>query len=1129
MTVMSNEPEERPEASPEEEISTPVPSAAPAGAPEGEEAAGESDTISLLDLMAEEQAALEKRPRPRPIAPPAAGEDEATPTGMPIPTNLPPRQQAPLPPIARDKTLPARPPERDENATRVEPGLAFPGSTDPRFARRPPVPRSRGEDATLPGTRQRPPRPRETPRRQPVRRPPPPPYAAPAAIPQPQPAAQGRDWGGCFLRLVLIGLLAFVVAGALAAVAAVIGYTSVASDLPPVTDLEEEVSQFETAVVYDRSGNQLYSLSDPSLGDRSYVTLDQISPYVISATIATEDARFYENPGFDPLGMARAVVQAAQEQEVVSGASTITQQLVRATLLDEEERTQRTFRRKVREIILAAELSRTVGKDKILELYLNEIFYGNFSYGIEAAARTYFRKPASELTLSEASLLAGLPQGPALWDPYTAPELALARQSQVLSLMVQENYVTFSEAEQAMLVSAGVVRNLPPPERRIEHPHFVFTMLQQLEELLGAQSLYAGGLRIYTTLDPQVQQLAETAIAEHRDLIHSAGANNAALVAIRPETGEVLALVGSLDYRDEAIRGQVNMALAPRQPGSSVKPLVYAAALAGGWTPATLIWDVETAFPDGANPPYVPKNYDDAFHGPVRLRPALGNSYNIPAVKALEYVGVCNFLAFLPRLGIELVDEGCQTGGAPRNYGLALALGGGEITPLQMTAAFATLANEGHYIAPSTILRIENRQGDLLFDYTPPEPPLPPERAVSQAHAFLLADILSDNEARLEEFGSNNLLTIPGHEVAAKTGTSGSTRFDVRDGWTLGFTRQIAAGVWVGNTDAEPVAEGMSGYRMATPIWNQFMTAFLADKEASRFAPPSSVVALEICATSGTRPGPDCNHVITEYFAADQIPPPAADDFIQRIPIDLWTGLRANEHCPEAVYEAGFINLRVSGREEVVPRELRDARTWVEETAAGRAWAQALDVPLPLRLPPEEACTEATPRPEVAITQPAAGSRLLGDVLIAGTANAPNFAGFLLDFGFSHDPGGWAPVDALSTVPVDAGQLARWETSRTSYAGPVTLRLTVFGPDNPYTEGEDRVTAEARVLLELQQPTATPTPTLTATPTATTTATPTMTPTPSSTPTVTTTPEPSATPTATTEVPDDGTPDSPNP
>ncbi len=1147
---MTDDPELRPASSPEPEDEEPAPQDAPThppatpdepneaadarqGEPEEEEAQPGlgSGTISLLDLMAEDAEARAGRPRP---APPA-GDEDATPTAMPIPTDRPrPLRAPPLPPISQDKTLPARPPELDENATRVDPGLAFPGSTDPRFARRPPPPR-RGRPTPERQTARHQ-LPTQAPLRAPARRPaPPPPRVTPArnAHPAATPPASNRRSGACFLRLVLLGLLALVVGVALAGVAAVLGYTVIARDLPAVEELERRVSTFETALIFDREGNQLYSLSDPNTGSRSYVTLDEISPHLINATIATEDSRFYSNPGFDPIGIARAITQAALEREIVSGASTITQQLVRASLLDEEERTEITFRRKVREIILAEELTRKVGKDKVLELYLNEIFYGNYAYGIEAASRTYFGKPALELELHEASLLAGLPQAPAQWDPYTAPELALGRQSQVLGLMAQEGYITAAEAEQAMALAAEVVRNLRPPERRIEHPHFVFTMLQQLEELLGAQSLYAGGLRVYTTLDPGIQQIALAAVSEHRDLIHSAGANNAALVAIRPESGEVLALVGSLDYRDEAIRGQVNMALAPRQPGSSLKPLVYAAAMAQGWTPATLIWDVETAFPDGANPPYVPKNFDDQFHGPVRLRPALGNSYNIPAVKALEYVGVCNFLQFLPRVGIELVDEGCQTGGAPRDYGLALALGGGEISPLRLTAAFAALANEGHYVAPSTILRIENRSGELLFEHTPPARAIPAERAILPAHAFLLAHILADDAARQEEFGLNSALVIPGHQVAAKTGTSGTTRFDVRDGWTLGFTPQIAAGVWVGNTDPQPVGEGMSGYRMASPIWNTFMTRYLADQPALSFVQPNSVIPMEICATSGARPGPDCERRITEYFAIDQAPPPAEEDFIQRIPIDLWTGVRANDFCNEAVYEAGFVNLRVSGRDDVVPRELRDARAWVEETAAGRAWAEALSVPVPLRLPPADECTPATERPVATITHPVAGSLLLGDVPIFGSALAPNFAGYILDFGFSHNPGGWAPADDPRAAPVNNAQLGIWQTERTSYTGPITLRLTVFGPDNPYTEGEDRVTAEARVLLELQQPTATPTPTSTATATATATATPTTTGTPTMTPTITLTPTEAATATATPEPTATETPtatsESPNP
>ncbi|MCA9935173.1 MAG: transglycosylase domain-containing protein, partial [Anaerolineales bacterium] len=308
------------------------------------------------------------------------------------------------------------------------------------------------------------------------------------------------------------------------------------------------------------------------------------------ATIATEDARFYTNPGFDPIGIARAIVQAAQEREFVSGASTITQQLVRALLLSEDERTERTFRRKVREIILAAEISRTYSKEEILELYLNEIYYGNLAYGIEAAAQTYFNKSAADLTLAEASLLAGLPQAPALWDPYTAPDNAIGRQWEVLTLMVQEGYATLDEAQAALNQTNLFIYEMQPPEVTVRFPHFTFTVLQQAEDILGAQNIYRGGLNIYTTIDPTTQTLAERTIAENRDAITAAGANNAAMVVLEPETGEILALVGSVDFNDEVISGQVNMALQPRQPGSTIKPLVYLSAMERGWTPATLIW-----------------------------------------------------------------------------------------------------------------------------------------------------------------------------------------------------------------------------------------------------------------------------------------------------------------------------------------------------------------------------------------------------------------------------------------------------------------------------------------------------------------------------------------------------------
>jgi 1A family penicillin-binding protein len=892
-------------------------------------------------------------------------------------------------------------------------------------------------------------------------------------------------------RFLLIGALVLLVGVTMGLAGAVVGYGTIASQLPPVSELRERASNFETAVIYDSQGNALYSFTDPDAGNRTPVTLDEVSPYVISATIATEDARFYTNPGFDPIGIARAVVQAAQEGEVVSGASTITQQLARAVLLDEEERTQQTFSRKVKEIILAAEMNRTYEKDEILELYLNEINYGNLAYGIEAAAQQYFNKPARDLTLSEASLLAGLPQAPAAWDPYTAPELALGRQAQVLGLMAHEGFITMQEAQEALNISTPVVRNMTPPQRSIRHPHFVFTVLQQLEERLGAQAVYGGGLRVHTTLDPDVQRLAEETIAAHRDTIAAAGANNAALVALEPGSGAVVALVGSVDFNSEEIKGQVNMALAPRQPGSTIKPLVYLSAMEEGWTPSTLIWDVPTQFPNGANPPYEPKNYDDQFHGPLRLRPALGNSYNIPAVKALEYVGVCPFIQDLTRFGIALEDEGCQTGGGPRNHGLALALGGGEISPLRMTTAFATLASNGVYHEPYTIARIENSDGEPLEDYAPPDPA--GQQVVRAAHAFLLNHILSDNEARQPEFGAVNNLTVEGHRVAAKTGTSGTDRFDVRDGWTIGYTPQLAAGVWVGNTDNEPVGEGQSGYNMASPLWNDFMQGYLASREAIAFSRPSDVVEVEICALSGAQPGPACPEQMTELFANDQPPLDEEQDFVSETPIDLWTGLVANEYCTEAVYEAPFFNLRVSAREDVAPRETDAAREWIEESAAGRAWAEALGISLPLELPPEESCEPDTPRPQVSIGAPGENIQVTGDVEIRGTALGPNFAGYAVEYGLSHDPGGWGLVQERRNEQVQDGLLATWDTEDVSTSGPVTVRVLVYGPDNPYTEDEDRVTAEARVHLSLLQPTATPTPTPTETPTPTSEATATAT------------------------------------
>lgn len=1063
----------------------------------------EPKTVSLMDLI-RQAGGLDTPATPPPVVTTGGADDDATATPARTP---PPLITTPTPaattsspgatPIRSGQFQPsARPPERDAEATHVNPDLAFPGHTQVR----PTQPVSAAAPARTGATsRQAPTSP------QPATR------VVSSSIAQ----RQKRGGMGCFARFFLISLILLLMGVVVLVAGLSIGYITIARDLPPVSELRNRASTFETARIFDRNGDLLYSLADPNTGNRTYVPLSQIDQDLINATIATEDARFYTNPGFDPVAIARAVIQAAREGDIYAagGASTITQQLVRALLLDEDQRTERTFGRKVREIILAAELHRNPNytKNDILELYLNEIYYGNRAYGIEAAAETYFRKSASDLTLAEASLLAGLPQAPALWDPIAAPELALGRQSEVLQLMIQAGMVNFDQAQAVLNESAVTVRTMQPPTVTIRYPHFTLSVLQELESIYDSQSIYRGGLRVFTTLDPAIQDVAEQAIAAQRASLATAGANNAALVALNPQTGEILALVGSVDYKDEAISGQVNMALAPRQPGSTIKPFVYLTAMEQGWTPSTLIWDTPTQFPNGTNPLYEPKNFDNAFHGPLLLRPALGNSYNIPAVKALETVGVCNFIQRTQDFGLGLDDPGCREVGQPRNFGLALALGGGEISPMRMAAAYAMLANQGRYQTPHGIARVENRQGQLLYQFTPPDPNTPPQ--VSPDLAYLMTDILSDNNARLAEFGANNFLVIPNHVVAAKTGTSGTNEFDVRDAWTIGYTPNIVTAVWVGNTNNETLKAGQSGYRQATPIWNSFMSSVLGRQAPTAFQRPPGVVEIEICADSGTLPTPDCPERRRELFSSAQGPLSADNHFLRRAPIDLWTYRLANEFCPESVYQATFANLLIIGRPEAKARYQESVERWLQTTPQGAQWLQQHQIALPLTPPPTEACGPDTERPRAAITEPFASQTLLPGLLqIGGRAMAPNFSGYQLEYGLSHDPQGWGLIGERVNVPNEGGRLGLWDTGALP-GGPLTLRLLVFGPDNRYTAEFDPVSVEARVLLDLEQPTVTPTPTPTATPIPSETPTPTPTPTAAPTETATATPLPSETPT----------------
>jgi len=936
------------------------------------------------------------------------------------------------------------------------------------------------------------------------------------AVPQPayqasMPQSQNRryDWGvglGCLLRMAILGLFGAVI------LAIVVGsfmlfqyYTIVnAEDWPDVGTLYQHSAQFETTRILDRNGNLLYEILDPTAGRRTYVTLDEISPYLIATTLATEDKEFYSHPGFDPMGIARAFWQNFNSGETISGASTITQQLTRALLLSANERGQRTYMRKVREALLAMEVTRRYTKDEILELYLNEAYYGNMAYGIEAAAQTYFGTSARNLTLAQASFLAGLPQLPAIYDPYTNREAAFARQDDVLLLSFQasqeQGCIYVSNNPQKICIEPGAAAlasqelddyEFKSPEVQIRYPHWVTFVRSQLESLYDPSVIYRSGFDVYTTLDPGLQDAAQKSVSDQLATLSGRHVTNGALVVIRPSTGEILAMVGSADFYDESIDGQVNMAVSPRQPGSSIKPLTYVAAFEKGWTPSTLIWDVPSEFPPSGDPndpspPYKPVNYDERFHGPVLLRSALANSYNVPAVKALEFVGIYDnpntpredgFIEMAKRLGITTLRR--------TDYGLSLTLGGGDVSLVELTGAYAVFANGGRKIPPVSITRIVDHSGDVFYDYEPP----PGEQVISTEHAYLISSILSDNQARTPAFGPNSVLNLP-FAAAAKTGTTN----DFRDNWTIGYTPDVVVGTWVGNADYTPM-QGTSGLTGAAPIWASFMqTAIqqLTGGNPSAFVKPAGIVERVICTASGTEPSQWCPSQNSEIFASDQLPLAKGYDLWQRATIDTWTGLLASPACNDFTENKMALNISDLW-----------AIKWVKESSSGQAWADKMGFKSPIFFSPTKECTENDPRPLLSIASPDTGDIIDDSPLdVYGQADATDlFFMYRLEYGLGDDPVEWELIHKKK-VPVDEPEkIYEWDVSEIE-AGTITLRLYLESTENTY--------AEVRIQLDMQVPTPTPTPTQTPTVTSSPTSTPTPTLTPS--PTWTPSPTPSLTP-----------------
>jgi penicillin-binding protein 1C len=666
-----------------------------------------------------------------------------------------------------------------------------------------------------------------------------------------------------FVALLFGGLI-----GLLLSVLAVIWFT-----LPSV-DVLHQRAQAPTTKILDRHGRLLYEIidsRDSESGRHTPVPLSRIPAHLRNATIAVEDASFYTNPGVDAAGIARAVWINVRGGEALAGGSTITQQLARMLLLNPDERTQRTAVRKLRESLLAWQIAQRYNKDDVLALYLNEAYFGNLAYGVEAAARAYFGKSVSELDLAECAFLAGLPQSPVAYDPFNDLALARKRQTIVLDLMVKQRFISDVDA----LVAKQAKLTLAPNEYAIRAPHFVSYVRHWLEREYGVDAVMRGGLVVTTTLDLGLNDAAVATLrghlaqlADRRDFAEGHNANNAALVAIDPRTGEILAMVGSPRYFDHEISGAVNAAVALRQPGSAIKPITYAAALASGdLTAATPLFDVRTAFPTREGLPYIPVNYDRRHHGPISARDALATSNNVAAVSVLQHIGLRSMLNLANALGIRSFKS-------PGDYGFSLALGGGEVRLLELTAAYGAFANAGNRVDAFPVLEITNGRGEVLFNR---KSIIEIPKSVLDARvAWLISDILSDNRARATAFGEGSVLQLS-RKAAVKTGTTQ----DFRDNWTVGYTPQLVTGVWVGNADGAPMTR-ISGVSGAGPIWHDFMEIAHRNLPPTWFEMPHGLVQTTVCELSGLLPTADCPHTRTEWFI-DGTQPTRSDTWHRRV------------------------------------------------------------------------------------------------------------------------------------------------------------------------------------------------------------------------------------------------------
>jgi len=637
---------------------------------------------------------------------------------------------------------------------------------------------------------------------------------------------------GMFLAMAMIA--AFMVpfmGGVIAAAKAAAALGSI--------DVQPHAAKFETTRLYDRNGTLLYEFIDPRAGRRTAINLADVPESIIDATIAVEDKNFYSNPGFDVPGLVRAAYDNLANHKIVEGGSSITQQLVKQVYLTPEV----SFERKLKEIVIAFTLSRNKSKDQILEMYLNQIYYGNQAYGVEAAAEAYFDKKVQQLDLAEAAMLAGLPQAPSEYDPLTNYKAAKRRQLNVLNLMLDQGYITPNQAAGAY----DEPLHFAKPGVDIKAPHWVFYVRDYLEKKYGPNYVYGSGLNIITTLDLDLTQKAQQIIQQDLAKIPpQKNVNDAALVAVDPRTGQILAMVGSRDYNQAfpngTMDGHYNAATSPLQPGSSFKPFVYVTDFMKGRTPVTMVLDAAlgSTFRDG-NSFFNPQNYDRKFHGWMPLRYALANSINVPAVKVLADAGVDQSLATAHAMGITTLNDRARYG-----LGLALVLGAGEVLPVDMASAYGVFATGGERNPPTPILRITDGSGKVVEQFQQPKP----QQVLKPEYAYLITSILSDDHAREMEFGPHSVLWLGDRPVAVKTGTTD----EFRANWTIGYTPSLSVAVWAGNSNHAPM-NNIIGIDGAGPIWHDFMEYALRNTPPQPFSVPPNIVDTCVPTNQGMPPG----------------------------------------------------------------------------------------------------------------------------------------------------------------------------------------------------------------------------------------------------------------------------------